>query len=162
MGPAVQPAGYYPPAAGMPPAGAGAQVAMANPAAPPANLLAGGNNMQPAEAMTTLRDSIYPSQRELAAGRLASLDWRAHGDAVQALATAAREDPAPMVRAACVRALGRMRCNTAPVLSTLQALKTDGDPRVLHEVEQALAVLAPEAGGPARSEVVPTGARMPQ
>jgi hypothetical protein len=129
----VQQTGYSQPAAGP-------QVAMAN---PPANLLPDASALQPAEAMATLRDSIYPSQREFAASRLASLDWRGHGDVVQALVTAARQDPAPLVRAACVRALARMQCNTPQVLSTLQGLKTDGDPRVLHEVEQALATMGP-------------------
>jgi hypothetical protein len=129
----IQQTGYSQPAAGP-------QVPAAN---PPANLLPDANAVQPAEAMCTLHDSIYPSQREWAASRLASFEWRSHGDAVQALVTAARQDPAPLVRAACVRALARMQCNTAPVVSTLQALKTDSDPRVLHEVEQALATLAP-------------------
>jgi hypothetical protein len=152
----IQQMSYSAPVGGM---GAGPQVAMAT---PPVNLLpAAGTAVQPAEAMATLRDSIYPSQREWSAGQLASLDWHTHGDAVQALATAAREDPAPLVRAACVRALGRMGCNSAPVLNTLQALKTDGDPRVLHEVEQALASLAPEGGGAAHGGVVPAGARVP-
>jgi hypothetical protein len=137
VGQPLQQASYTPPAGN-----AGYQVAMANPPAPPANLLAAGNAMQPAEAMATLRDSIYPSQREYAAGRLASLEWRSHGDAVQALIAGAREDPAPLVRAACVRALARMQCNSPAVVSTLQALKTDGDPRVLHEVEQALGQMA--------------------
>jgi hypothetical protein len=98
----------------------------------------------PSETLATLRDSIYPSQREWAAMSLVSFDWRTHPDAVHALVTAAREDPAGSVRAACVRALAQMKVDTTPVIATLQSLKTDGDPRVLHEVEAALATLKQE------------------
>jgi hypothetical protein len=139
------PAGYAPnPAAmgqGVRPASY--QVAMANPAAP-----AAGSANPMASAITTMRDSIYPSQREWAAGQLATADWRTHADVLHALLTGAREDPAPTVRAACVRALARMNANSTQVVSTLQTLKMDGDPRVLHEVEEALATLTPtDAGG---------------
>ncbi len=143
MGQGVRPAGYYPQAGQH-------QVAMANTAAAyPNQLIPTSQGTNQAEAITTLRDSVYPSQREWAAGRLATLDWRMHSEVVQALTTAARQDPAATVRAACVRSLGSMKVNTMPVISTLQALKTDGDPRVLHEVEQALSVLAPEPGSSA-------------
>jgi hypothetical protein len=94
-----------------------------------------------AQLAATLRDSLYPSRREWAAEQLGGRDWRVDTQAVQALLTGARSDPAPMVRAECVRALARMRANTVPVVTVVRALKTDADPRVRQEVEQALAVL---------------------
>jgi hypothetical protein len=120
------------------------QVAMANPARPGAPGMSSGPAGMPSEAIATLRDSIYPSQREWAATTLAGCDSRSQPDAVHALLTGAREDPAPTVRAACVRGLVKMKANTGPVITALQALKTDGDPRVLHEVEAALATLTQE------------------
>jgi hypothetical protein len=141
------PAGYLP-AAGAPIGQAVRQAGYTMPAqggqqAPYDGTLPWPGTMTTSEAMATLRGSLYPSQREWAAMKLATLDWRTSPDVVQALVTAAREDPAPTVRACCVHGLGTMKVNTVPVVTALQALKTDGDPRVLHEVEGALAVLAP-------------------
>jgi hypothetical protein len=112
----------------------------------------------PAQIMTMLHDSLYPSQREWAAIKLANLDWKTNADVVQALLTGAREDPAPTVRAACVHALAKMRCNTMPVVTVIQGLKTDVDPRVLQEVEQAIAVLSPTSA--LSSAVQPASAQM--
>src|SRR5262249_46515467 len=83
----------------------------------------------------------YPSQREWAAEKLAAMDWRNEPRIVDCLTKAAHEDPAPTVRAGCVRCLAQMRLNTMPVVSVIQSLQRDSDPRVRHEVEQALAVL---------------------
>jgi HEAT repeat protein len=91
--------------------------------------------------LAQLKDSLYPSERELAADALSRQDWRAHPEVVQGLLTAAREDPAPTVRAGCVHALAQMHINTLPVISAVQALKADADPRVRAEVEQALPAL---------------------
>jgi hypothetical protein len=90
-----------------------------------------------------LRDSLYPSQREMAAQRLGKCDWKADAEAMAALLAGAKDDPAPLVRAACVRALAVMKANTLPVVAALQALKSDKDVRVRHEAEQALSALAP-------------------
>jgi hypothetical protein len=88
-----------------------------------------------------LRGSLFPSQREAAADQLGQSDWRREPEVVQALVTAARSDPAPMVRACCVRTLARMRVNTMPAVSAVQELKQDADPRVRQAVEEALPVL---------------------
>lgn len=88
-----------------------------------------------------LRDSLLPSEREMAAERLARVDWRNEPQVVQALLTAAKTDPAPVVRACCVRSLGKMKVNLVPVLQAVQSLKSDGDLRVQQEVEQTLAIL---------------------
>jgi hypothetical protein len=89
-----------------------------------------------------LRDSLYPSQREWAAGQLAT---EAHGNPqiLQALLRAAKEDPAPTVRAACVRCVAKMGVSNPDVVTGLRMLQTDHDAQVRQEVEQALAALAP-------------------
>ena len=90
-----------------------------------------------------LRDSISPAEREMVALNLAHEDWRGHPEIVQVLVTSARQDPAATVRASCVRSLAVQNINTEPVLATLKALKTDPDPRVRQEADQALTILAP-------------------
>jgi hypothetical protein len=53
------------------------------------------------------------------------------------LLQAARQDPAATVRAGCVYSLSHMNAATEPVMTTLQSLQNDPDPRVRHEVQQA-------------------------
>jgi hypothetical protein len=118
------------------------------------------------QLLAQLKESQFPSQREWAAECLSRQDWRAQPQIIAALVTAAREDPAAAVRAGCVRALGKMKANTLPVVQTVQALKSDRDPRVRQEVDEALAALgaAPESrDGGIRpvSATVPAQGRMP-
>jgi hypothetical protein len=129
--PAAPVPGYFPPMArGYGPAPYGRPIAQASqPAVSPPQLLA------------TLRDSLLPSQREWAADQLAGLDWRAHPQTVEALLSAAHSDPAPAVRAGCVRALAKMRANTGPVVAAVEGLRRDADPRVRQEAEEALTAL---------------------
>jgi hypothetical protein len=101
------------------------------------------NGINPPQLLAVLHDALFPSQRETAAEKLATLDWRTNETVVQALVQRAREDPAATVRAACVHALVKMKVDTVPVVTTLQALKSDGDVRVRDEAEQGLAILAP-------------------
>jgi hypothetical protein len=102
----------------------------------------GASPWQP--SLATLRDCLYPSEREWAVEHLSSCNWKSEPVVVQALMTAAKDDPAPTVRAACVRVLGRMKVNTMPVVETVKRLHADPDLRVRQEVEQALpALLAP-------------------
>jgi hypothetical protein len=120
-----------------------AHPAMAVPPGPnmtqPVGFAQDGATLQQLQAM--LRDSLYPSQREWAADRLSLHDWRVEPQVLDSLMTAAREDPAPMVRAGCVRSLGKMKANTVPVVAVIQAMRGDSDPRVREEVDQALATL---------------------
>jgi hypothetical protein len=106
-----------------------------------------------------------PSQREWAAECLARQDWRAQPQILGALVTAARVDPAAAVRAGCVRALGKMKANTLPVVQTVQSLKSDRDPRVRQEVDETLAALgaAPESRDGIRpvSATAPADGRLP-
>ena len=86
---------------------------------------------------TLLRDSVYPSQREWAAETLASMDWRRQPQIVDALVAAAKQDPAPTVRAECVRFLGRMQANAPAAAEAVKALRTDSDDRVRQAAEEA-------------------------
>jgi hypothetical protein len=90
---------------------------------------------------TTLRISIYPSQREIAAEDLTKYDCHQHPEVLQALLLAAREDAAPLVRATCVHCLVKMKAHGDQVLGTLAMLRSDKDVHVRQEVEQALVAL---------------------
>jgi hypothetical protein len=91
---------------------------------------------------TTLRISIYPSQREVAAEDLTHYDCHTNPEVVQALLLAARDDAAPLVRAACVHCLVKMKVHGDQVLGTLAMLRNDKDQHVRQEVEQALVALS--------------------
>ena len=92
-----------------------------------------------------LHDSIYPSHREWAVESLAAtVDWHSHPQVVQIMLTAARNDPAATVRAACVRCLCKMNANTVPVVTTIKTLKADPDPRVRQEADKALSMMGPD------------------
>jgi hypothetical protein len=112
-------------------------------------------------ALVALRDALLPSEREMAANQLARCDWRSNGPVVQALVSTAQEDPAPSVRAASVRALVKMGVNTVPVVSALQSMKRDCDPRVQQEVEQALTTLASGLANAQMQGVQPAAATDP-
>jgi hypothetical protein len=101
------------------------------------------------QLLATLHGALLPSQRELAAERLADLDWRTSPQVVDALVTAAHADPAATVRAGCVRSLAKMKVNTVPVVAAVEGLKRDADPRVRLEAEEALTVLG---GGAPRND----------
>jgi hypothetical protein len=127
--------GYYPP-----------QPVYANPAmdrpglpAPPPASNVVTASYSNSKVLYTLRESLYPAERETAVISLAGQDLRAQPEAVQTLVNAARHDPAGTVRAACVRCLARQQLNDPQVLNTFDELKNDQDPRVRLEVEQALA-----------------------
>ena len=100
-----------------------------------------GMNMTLAQVVQTLRTSPYHEYRAWAAENLCSVDGWTNPDVVQALATAARSDKTPTVRAECVEALGKMRCGTMVVLNTMQAAKADPDRRVRKEAELALQLI---------------------
>jgi hypothetical protein len=119
------------------------------PSMPPAagNRFSGGQQSAEARALPQLlemlENSMFPSQREWAADKLATYDWRVYSTVVQALMTSAAKDPAATVRVACVRSLGKMNVSTVAVIGTIQGLKADRDLRVRQEVEQTLATLIP-------------------
>ena len=88
-----------------------------------------------------LRDSILPSEREGALEMLAKPELgkspQALGAVMQCLAT----DPAPAVRVAAARALGKMRSRAPEVIQTLQGCRSDGDASVRLEVDNTLLLL---------------------
>jgi HEAT repeat protein len=91
--------------------------------------------------LADLREALLPSQRELAAEGLRSVDWKTNPEVVTELTKAAKEDPSPMVRVACIKALGAMRASSEPVLQTLEALSTDSDSRIREEANEAKSML---------------------
>jgi hypothetical protein len=105
--------------------------------------------MGPQQLTGMLRDALYPSQREWAADKLSALDWKKNDAAVEALTKCVHDDPAPTVRAACIRALAKMKADSYAAVSAVQAAKKDADARVRAEAEQALGVLTPGATAPA-------------
>jgi hypothetical protein len=163
------PAGYYGPmnqaamtASYRPPAPKYLQPGMASVAAASAPAPQGpSGEMDATRLLGMLRESLYPSEREWAADKLAVVDWRINGQVVQALILGAKEDPAATVRAGCVRSLARMNVNTVPVVAAVNSLKTDTDPRVQREVEHALARLAPSQRSTADQAVQPASAVVP-
>ena len=50
-----------------------------------------------------------------------------------------QQDPAATVRAACVYTLARMKAASEPVVNLFYTLRSDNDPRVRQEADQALA-----------------------
>jgi hypothetical protein len=102
---------------------------------------------------TMLKEALFPSHREWAADRLGGFDWRTHPEVVQSLVTTAKDDPAPMVRAGCVRSLAKMKVNTVDVVAVLEQMEKDSDPRVRTEVQQCLALVKPGYVIPQESEV---------
>jgi hypothetical protein len=113
------------------------------------------------QMLLALRDSLYPSQREWAVAGLATFEWHAHPEVVQALLIAGRQDPAATVRAACVHHLATMNVNTMPVVELVQRSRADADPRVRLEADRALSAMQP-AAGPMRSTVEPAASWSPK
>jgi hypothetical protein len=87
--------------------------------------------------LRNLSESAHPSERESAVLALGEVDWRFHTRVLPAVNEAAVKDPAPLVRAACVAALVRMRAPKDTLSPTLDFLANDRDIRVRHEVDAA-------------------------
>jgi hypothetical protein len=120
-------------------------MAYANPAMDRPGIRAGGP-MSMQQSVEMLMSSIYPTQRETAVEHLCACDWRANPQVVTLLLTTAKEDPAAMVRVAAVSGLARMGVSTEAAIATYTLLKSDVDPRVRLEAEQALVRVVPTAG----------------
>lgn len=88
-----------------------------------------------------LKDGLLPSEREQAVDQLALYEARKTPAAVDALLAGAMTDPAPTVRVACIRALGKMRAGTADVLGALGHLAQDADPKVKAAATEVLPLL---------------------
>jgi len=106
------------------------------------------------ELVHELQAGPLPSQREWAVEALTQADWRHDPSVVAALLKGATRDPAATVRAACVRGLVKMDTSDRQVLTVLESLKGDPDPRVRTEIETAMASGAIPAASPAATQPV--------
>jgi hypothetical protein len=104
------------------------------------------SSMSMQQKIGILQTAIYPSAREEAVISLCESEARSQPQVVQLLLQVAKDDPAPMVRAACVNGLARLHVSSEPMIQTLTALKADADPRVRHAVDEAMSRLAPASG----------------
>ena len=90
------------------------------------------------QAVNTLRNSIYPTQRETAVQQIAACEDRTNQPVVQLLLKTAVNDPAPTVRASCIAGLSLMGVRNDSMIQTCSQLKSDADPRVRQEADRAL------------------------
>lgn len=74
-----------------------------------------------------LRDDMMPSMREIAAESLAQSSGRTRSEVIAALAEAAEKDPAPTVRACCVRCLTAISTSSPECMAALLKIKADSD-----------------------------------
>jgi hypothetical protein len=103
---------------------------------------------KPADAMTevemlikVLKDALGPSEREIAAMKLCTGPHRTSNDVIQALVTAAKEDPAPTVRTCCVACLFGLASYAPEVMPVIRELQSDADKNVAKAAIQAMANL---------------------
>ncbi|HEY8504033.1 MAG TPA: HEAT repeat domain-containing protein [Gemmataceae bacterium] len=92
--------------------------------------------------MARLRDALRPSAREDAALALASARRPMPLATVAALIRAVEHDPAPSVRACCIRCLSAAGVREPKFLALLEGLQESPDPQVSEEARHALAKLA--------------------
>lgn len=90
------------------------------------------------EQLVVLKTSLHPSQREFAAEQLGQISLRGNSEVIQTLFHGVKNDPAPTVRAACIRSLTRMKIHTIETMDLFRGMKTDQDPRVRLEADKAL------------------------
>jgi hypothetical protein len=88
------------------------------------------------QLQSALRDALQPSERELAAMQLSQSTN--YPPAKLALMHAAKEDPAPTVRACCLRCLVKVAPGDNKVVSLLETAKEDSDSHVRNEAADLL------------------------
>jgi hypothetical protein len=116
-----------------------AQLAATAPQATVLTTTGGTNGVNPLEQpVRQLRESLLPSEREVAIETLASSDLRGSKEAASALLTAAFRDPAITVRLSAIRTLAAKLGGNPQIIGALRALKEDGDARIRAEAESAL------------------------
>lgn len=99
---------------------------------------------QTVQWMSVLQSSPVPAERIEAAQYLGQVDGRVNPHVVEALLTALRVDPAPLVRVAAAEALVRMKASSPAVVAALKAATGDRDPRVRDAASLALKSLGSE------------------
>ena len=93
------------------------------------------------EMLSFLRNSAYPELREFNAARLSTPEMKNNREVFQAVLSAARTDPEPSVRMACIRGIAVMGVYSPAALITLQDLMKDPNAAVRAEAERSLARL---------------------
>jgi HEAT repeats len=96
-----------------------------------------GQERRVVEYGAVLRDSISPADREIAAMELTNGAGAASVEVRSMLLSAAAGDPAPTVRAACVRCLTKIGVKDRAYAALIAAAKQDPDARVRAEAEAA-------------------------
>ena len=91
--------------------------------------------------LANLASSPAVEERKMAALYLAAFTHSNDLTIIQGLMNAALGDAAPSVRAASIQALIRLNNRSAPVLTTVQALRSDADPLVRSAAERAYRIL---------------------
>ena len=115
------------------------QLAAIAPQATVVTTTSGTSGVNPLEQpVRQLRESLLPSEREVAIETLASSDLRGSKEATSALLTAAFRDPAITVRLSAIRTLAAKLGGNPQIIGALRALKEDGDARIRAEAESAL------------------------
>ncbi len=150
MPPGMMPPGMLPPGMGGPAMMPGAPV-MNQPGAlqlapggvmgTPVSRINGAPNPT-AAPLGLLKDSLLPSEREAALDMLAQPHLARSTEVVGAVVKCLATDPAPAVRAAAARTLGRMGCKSPDAVQTLQASRSDSDAGVRLEVDNTLLLLS--------------------
>jgi HEAT repeat protein len=92
-----------------------------------------------------LKDALGPSEREMAALSLTAGPDRASAPVIAALTHAAKNDPAPTVRACCVRCLLRLSTDAPQVVPKLLEMQNDPNDSVKKTAEEAVQQIARSA-----------------
>jgi hypothetical protein len=111
----------------------------------------------PSQLLLILRSSLFPSNREWAADQLGGPEWRGNPVVVEMLLQSAKNDPAPTVREACVRNLGRSHGMLPNVIEALNAAQKDENEGVRNEATKTLSKL--QGGTAPRSPIQPASVR---
>ena len=148
MPPGMMPPGMMPPAMGAPGMMPGAPV-LNNPGAmqlAPGGVMGTPVSRAPAQQtevpLGLLKDSLLPSEREAALDMLGNPQLSSYSEVVGAVVKCLATDPAPAVRAAAARTLGKMGCKAPEAVQTLQASRSDSDASVRLEVDNTLLLLS--------------------
>lgn len=110
----------------------GRQIVQTLPAPAPAPV------MDHQQAVSTLKNALLPSEREMAAMELANRTFARNPEVVEALVLALRNDPAPAVRGCAARSLAKLGTSHSEVVQALHNQRQDTDARVRLEVDNAI------------------------
>jgi hypothetical protein len=107
-----------------------------------------GGEMTTSQLLILLRESPYPSVRELSVQRLVA-QGQVTMPVAEALLKAALGDATPGVRAACLRGLMKLQVTGPALASAVRQLQSDRDPRVRSAAQEVGRWLQTVSAGPA-------------